>query len=146
MTSSSMISSGSPPPKTGGDAQTYNDIPTFFAQRNLVYGSFKPSIVHDLCLLELEPIDAKQVWVPTLIVNANPPLAATGEAREEYFVVGSPNGLPLKISGHGANPERTSPRILSPVESWYSDFTCDVDILAGKRSSRHLHVNATGAN
>lgn len=75
---------------------------------------------------------------PPLPVSNNAPSAAmappvpgpSAPTRPEYFLLGYPVGLPLKISAHGQGV--SSPRILRPVQGFNATFNCDLDALRGK--------------
>ena len=51
-----------------------------------------PNPVHDLCVLELEPITS-QAWAPSLLVSDQPLASASSDPSGDFFVIGSPQWL-----------------------------------------------------
>ena len=111
-----------------------SSISEYFAAMNQVYDNVPPAPPQDLCLLNLEEIKGTK-WPPSVSILLDP-LPATPRTepdtlpKGECFVIGSPNGLALKISGHARG--RTSPRIVKSVQGFYANFNCDVDALGGR--------------
>jgi hypothetical protein len=85
--------------------------------------------------LQLKKNENFQAWVPPLPVSNEPLSRVDEESSGDYFVIGSPHGLPLKISGRGMDkkiPKLSKPKILKPVDGFFANFTCDVDCLGGE--------------
>ena len=132
----SIISHGSSPARDDS-ASKATSIPDFFKGMNAPWTETLPNKVYDLCLLRLAPNSDREDWPAPLKLSRDPPLVAmdrplkAGDTTSgECFVIGSPNGALLKISGHDKG--LSAPRVLQPVSGFYANFTCDVDLQHGK--------------